>query len=71
MVKALINPGTCFPLRPWCPWRCNCSFQEKSWRREATNVRGGLAEDCGHWIPAERPEWALAQLLTFFGEEPA
>jgi hypothetical protein len=37
----------------------------------ATDARGGIAADSSHWIPAERPEWALAQLLAFFGEEPA
>jgi pimeloyl-ACP methyl ester carboxylesterase len=42
----------------------------ESWQRVATNVRGGIAENCGHWIPEERPDWALAQLLAFFGEEP-
>lgn len=40
----------------------------ESWRRVATDVRGGVAEGCGHWIP-ERPEWALKQLLDFFGED--
>jgi pimeloyl-ACP methyl ester carboxylesterase len=40
----------------------------ESWRRVATNVRGGVIEGCGHWIPEERPEWVLAQLLEFFGE---
>jgi pimeloyl-ACP methyl ester carboxylesterase len=41
----------------------------ESWRRVATNVRGGVIEGCGHWIPEERPEWVLAQLLEFFGEQ--
>ena len=41
----------------------------ESWQRVATDVRGGIAENCGHWIPEERPDWALAQLLAFFGEE--
>jgi pimeloyl-ACP methyl ester carboxylesterase len=41
----------------------------ESWRRVATNVRGGVVEGCGHWIPEERPEWVLAQLLEFFGEQ--
>jgi pimeloyl-ACP methyl ester carboxylesterase len=35
----------------------------------ATNVRGGVIERCGHWIPEERPEYLTEQLLTFFGEE--
>lgn len=40
----------------------------ESWQRVANDVRGGIAEGCGHWIPEERPDWALAQLLVFFGE---
>ena len=41
----------------------------ESWRRVATDVRGGVVENCGHWIPEERPEWVVEQLLAFFGEE--
>ncbi|MDX2158950.1 MAG: alpha/beta hydrolase [Hyphomicrobiaceae bacterium] len=41
----------------------------ESWRRVADNVRGGIAESCGHWIPEERPQWVIDQLLTFFGED--
>ncbi len=41
----------------------------ESWQRVATNVRGGVAEGCGHWIPEERPDWVVEQLLAFFGEE--
>jgi pimeloyl-ACP methyl ester carboxylesterase len=41
-----------------------------SWRRVAEDVRGGIAEGCGHWIPEERPDWVTAQLLAFFGEAP-
>ena len=40
----------------------------ESWRRVANDVRGGIAEGCGHWIPEERPEWVLEQLLAFFSE---
>ncbi len=42
----------------------------ESWRRVATDVRGGVVEGCGHWIPEERPEWVVEQLLAFFGEQP-
>lgn len=42
----------------------------ESWRRVATDVRGGIAENCGHWIPEERPEWVVEQLLAFFAQEP-
>ena len=41
----------------------------ESWRRVATDVRGGVAENCGHWIPEERPDWVVEQLLAFFGED--
>ena len=41
----------------------------ESWRRVAEDVRGGIAEGCGHWIPEERPDWTAEQLLAFFGEE--
>jgi len=41
----------------------------ESWRRVATDVRGGVVESCGHWIPEERPAWVVEQLLSFFGEE--
>jgi len=40
----------------------------ESWRRVADDVRGGIAEACGHWIPEERPQWVIEQLLAFFGE---
>jgi len=41
----------------------------ESWRRVATDVRGGVVENCGHWIPEERPQWVVEQLLAFFGED--
>ena len=41
----------------------------ESWRRVAEDVCGGILEDCGHWIPEERPQWVVEQLLAFFGEE--
>lgn len=41
----------------------------ESWRRIAEDVRGGIAEGCGHWIPEERPAWAVEQLLAFFNED--
>jgi pimeloyl-ACP methyl ester carboxylesterase len=41
----------------------------ESWRRVAEDVRGGIAEGCGHWIPEERPQRVIEQLLAFFGEE--
>ena len=37
-----------------------------SWQRVAHNVCGGVAPACGHWIPEERPQWVVAQLLKFF-----
>ncbi len=41
----------------------------ESWQRVAADVRGGVVEGCGHWIPEERPDWVVEQLLAFFGED--
>ncbi len=35
----------------------------------AENVRGAVIERCGHWIPEERPDYLIDQLLPFFSEE--
>ena len=37
-----------------------------SWRKMASNVDGGVAEGCGHWIAEERPEWTAERFLEFF-----
>lgn len=37
-----------------------------SWQRVASDVRGGVAEGCGHWIPEERPAWVVERLMEFF-----
>ena len=36
-----------------------------SLRRVATDVRGGVMQDCGHWIAEEQPERLTAELLHF------
>lgn len=36
----------------------------------ATNVTGLVADECGHWIPEERPDWLAHQLTTFFQPTP-
>jgi pimeloyl-ACP methyl ester carboxylesterase len=33
----------------------------------ATNVRGGVIPDSGHWISEERPSFLTEQLFAFFG----
>jgi pimeloyl-ACP methyl ester carboxylesterase len=38
----------------------------KSMQQLAEDVRGGVIERCGHWIPEERPDYLTEQLLTFF-----
>lgn len=38
----------------------------ESLRRMATDVRGGVIENCGHWMPEEQPAALLQQLLAFF-----
>ena len=35
-------------------------------RQYGTDVRGGVIEDSGHWIPEEQPGVLLQQLLAFF-----
>ncbi len=37
----------------------------ESLRRVATDVRGGVIENCGHWMPEEQPEALLGHLLPF------
>ena len=32
----------------------------------AIDVQGGVVEDCGHWIPTERPAELTKRLLAFF-----
>ncbi len=34
-------------------------------KQVASDVRGGVAPDTGHWLPDENPEFLTAQLLTF------
>jgi len=38
----------------------------ESWARVADQVSGGTAENCGHWIPEERPDFVAAEVLRFF-----
>ena len=38
----------------------------ESLRCMATDVRGGVVENCGHWLPEEQPAPLLEQLLAFF-----
>ena len=40
----------------------------ESLRRLATDVRGGIVEDCGHWMPEEQPDVLLGHLTAFFAE---
>jgi pimeloyl-ACP methyl ester carboxylesterase len=40
----------------------------ESLRRVAVDVRGGMIENCGHWMPEEQPEELLRQLLSFFAD---
>lgn len=38
-------------------------------QRYASNVRGGVVPDSGHWVPEEQPDYLVKQLLTFFTED--
>ena len=44
------------------------TYAMDSWQRVASDVRGGVAEGCGHWIPEERPAWVIERLLEFFAD---
>jgi len=35
----------------------------------AENVQGGIVPECGHYIPEERPDYFIQQLLTFLATE--
>jgi pimeloyl-ACP methyl ester carboxylesterase len=37
-----------------------------SWQSVAQNVQGGAVEQCGHFIPEEKPEFTIRQALEFF-----
>lgn len=37
-----------------------------SWAQVARHVSGGVAENCGHWIPEERPDFVAAEVLQHF-----
>jgi pimeloyl-ACP methyl ester carboxylesterase len=39
-----------------------------SLQRVAVDVRGGVVEDCGHWMPEEKPHEITKALLDFFSE---
>ena len=38
----------------------------KFMRGLAVDLRGSVVERSGHWIPEERPDYLLEQLLDFF-----
>ncbi len=38
----------------------------ESFRSVADHVEGGIVTDCGHFVPEERPEFVIEQLLSFF-----
>ena len=42
----------------------------ESWARVAGNVSGGVAENCGHWMPEERADWVAAEVARFMAAAP-
>jgi pimeloyl-ACP methyl ester carboxylesterase len=42
---------------------------EESLKRVASNVRGAVIDECGHFVPEEQPEALAHLLLEFFAEE--
>lgn len=45
------------------------SHVQQLMQQVALDVRGGSIEQCGHFIPEERPDYLVEQLLRFFGEK--
>jgi pimeloyl-ACP methyl ester carboxylesterase len=43
--------------------RCLGEAPLRSMAALAKNVKGGVVERCGHWIPEERPEYLINQLI--------
>ena len=43
----------------------------ESLQRVASDVRGGLVPDSGHWVCEEQPAFIASQLLAFFAEDTA
>lgn len=41
----------------------------ESLKRVALDVRGGVIEDCGHWMAEEQPEAVTRAMLDFFAEQ--
>jgi pimeloyl-ACP methyl ester carboxylesterase len=41
----------------------------ESLQRVALDVRGGMIEDCGHFVPEEQPDELARQLIGFFDEK--
>ena len=44
--------------------RANAALE--SWQRVGSDVSGGVADGCGHWIAEERPQWVAERFLEFF-----
>ena len=40
----------------------------ESLQRVSEDVRGGVIDDCGHWMQEEQPELVVEQVLAFLGE---
>jgi len=37
-----------------------------AWQAVATNVTGGVIPECGHFVPEEKPDFALSEVQAFF-----
>lgn len=40
----------------------------ESMQRVAVDVRGGVIDNCGHFVPEEQPEELAQRLMAFFNE---
>ena len=46
---------------------CMAGITLASMQSVAHHVIGGVIEQCGHWIPDEKPEWLARQVIAFHG----
>lgn len=69
--RAHVEPKLSVPILTVGGEHCLNDLSERGFAQLGTDVRGVVIPDCGHWIPQERPEALLAELLEFFGAPSA
>ena len=57
-----ITYGKVIYIKHFFMWLHNCRIGDP------TDVRGGIVSLSGHWIPKERPDFLIKELVKFFDE---